>query len=70
MGLVQLNEATQAGKRGLRKLLSATRHLAVAIREQGRHQRYRGPGVTIYWHVEKKSLCVYSQLKSCSASGW
>ncbi len=21
----------------------------------------------IYWHVEKKSLCVYSQLKSCSA---
>ena len=22
----------------------------------------------IYWHVEKKSVCVYSQLKSCSAS--
>lgn len=22
----------------------------------------------IYWHVEKKSLCVYSQLKSCSSS--
>ncbi|EGJ72783.1 putative transposase Tn3 family protein (plasmid) [Streptomyces sp. Tu6071] len=32
------------------------------------HQRYRGPGVMIYWHVERKSLCVYSQLKSCSAS--
>ncbi|MGC5401019.1 Tn3 family transposase [Streptomyces sp. DT20] len=32
------------------------------------HQRYRGPGMMIYWHVEKKSLCVYSQLKSCSAS--
>lgn len=32
------------------------------------HQRYRGPGVMIYWHVEKRSLCVYSQLKSCSAS--
>ena len=32
------------------------------------HQRYRGPGVMTYWHVEKKSLCVYSQLKSCSAS--
>ncbi|WTA23665.1 Tn3 family transposase [Streptomyces sp. NBC_00853] len=32
------------------------------------HQRYRGPGVVIYWHVEKKSLCVYSQLKSGSAS--
>lgn len=22
----------------------------------------------IYWHVEKKSLCVYSQVKSCSSS--
>lgn len=32
------------------------------------HQRYRGPGVMIYWHVEKKSLCVYSRLKSCAAS--
>ena len=31
------------------------------------HQRYRGPGVMIYWHVEKKSLCVYSQ-PTCSAS--
>jgi TnpA family transposase len=29
------------------------------------HKRYRGPGVMIYWHVGKKSLCVYSQLKSC-----
>jgi len=32
------------------------------------HQRYRGPGVVVYWHVERKSVCVYSQLKSCSAS--
>ncbi len=32
------------------------------------HARYSGNGVMIYWHVEKKSLCVYSQLKSCSAS--
>ncbi|MFF3677400.1 Tn3 family transposase [Streptomyces sp. NPDC002120] len=32
------------------------------------HQRYRGPGVMMHWHLEKKSLCVYSQLKSCSAS--
>ncbi len=32
------------------------------------HQRYRGPGVMIYWHVERKSVCIYSQLKSCSAS--
>ncbi|WP_030776305.1 Tn3 family transposase [Streptomyces sp. NRRL F-2664] len=32
------------------------------------HQRYRGPGVMIYWHAERKSVCIYSQLKSCSAS--
>jgi TnpA family transposase len=32
------------------------------------HQRYQGPGVMIYWHVERKSVCIYSQLKSCSAS--
>ncbi|MDX3783499.1 Tn3 family transposase [Streptomyces europaeiscabiei] len=32
------------------------------------HQRYRGPGVMIHWHVERKSVCIYSQLKSCSAS--
>jgi len=32
------------------------------------HQRYGGPGVMIYWHVERKSVCIYSQLKSCSSS--
>ena len=32
------------------------------------HARYRGPGVMIYWHVEKRSVCIYSQLKSCSSS--
>jgi TnpA family transposase len=32
------------------------------------HIRYRGPGVMIYWHVERKSTCIYSQLKSCSSS--
>ncbi|GAA2276107.1 hypothetical protein GCM10010145_38910 [Streptomyces ruber] len=32
------------------------------------HQRYRGPGVMICWHVERKSVCIYSQLKSCSAA--
>jgi len=31
------------------------------------HARYRGPGVMVYWHVEKNSACVYSQLKTCSA---
>jgi hypothetical protein len=32
------------------------------------HVRYGGPGVMIYWHVEKNSVCVYSQLKVCSSS--
>ncbi|HRS32823.1 MAG TPA: IS4 family transposase, partial [Rectinema sp.] len=32
------------------------------------HIRYRGPGIMIYWHVEKKSACIYSQLKACSSS--
>jgi len=32
------------------------------------HTRYGGRGVMIYWHVEKKSMCIYSQLKSCSSS--
>lgn len=32
------------------------------------HIRYRGRGIMIYWHVEKNSTCIYSQLKSCSSS--
>jgi len=32
------------------------------------HIRYRGPGIMVYWHVEKKALCIYSQVKRCSAS--
>ncbi len=32
------------------------------------HIRYGGRGVMIYWHVEKKSTCIYSQLKRCSSS--
>ncbi|HMU87553.1 MAG TPA: transposase, partial [Agitococcus sp.] len=32
------------------------------------HVRYGGRGVMIYWHVEEKSLCIYSQLKRCSSS--
>lgn len=32
------------------------------------HARYQGQGVMIYWHVEKKSTCIYSQLKRCSSS--
>jgi len=32
------------------------------------HNRYGGPGVMIYWHVERRSTCIYSQLKNCSSS--
>ena len=32
------------------------------------HARYRGRGIMIYWHVEKNSACIYSQLKTCSSS--
>lgn len=32
------------------------------------HIRYGGRGVMIYWHVERKSTCIYSQLKRCSSS--
>ncbi|MCK9553613.1 Tn3 family transposase [Aquamicrobium sp.] len=32
------------------------------------HARYGGRGVMIYWHVEKRATCVYSQLKRCSSS--
>jgi hypothetical protein len=32
------------------------------------HQRYRGPEIMIYWHVERGRVCIYSQLKTCSAN--
>jgi hypothetical protein len=32
------------------------------------HSRYGGRGVLIYWHVERKSMAVHSQLINCSAS--
>lgn len=32
------------------------------------HVRYGGRDVMIYWHVERKSLCIHSQLKSPSSS--
>lgn len=32
------------------------------------HARYGGRGIMIYWHVEKNSTCVYSQLRRCSSS--
>jgi len=30
--------------------------------------RHHGNGVMIYWHVERKAVCIYSQLKTCSSS--
>ena len=32
------------------------------------HTRYGGRGVMIYWHVERRSVCIHSQLKRCSSS--
>lgn len=32
------------------------------------HFRYSKKGVMIYWHVDQKSLCIYSQLKDCTSS--
>src|SRR6266536_3550480 len=32
------------------------------------HSRYGGRGVLIYWHVERKSMAIHSQLLDCSAS--
>ena len=32
------------------------------------HSRYGGRGVLIYWHVERKSLAIHSQLLNCTAS--
>lgn len=32
------------------------------------HHRYKNKVVMIYWHVDKKALCIYSQLKTCSSS--
>lgn len=32
------------------------------------HTRYQGRGIMVYWHVEKRAACIYSQLKTCSSS--
>lgn len=32
------------------------------------HLRYGGRGVMVYWHVDKNSCCIYSQLKRVSSS--
>jgi TnpA family transposase len=30
--------------------------------------RHRGPAIMIYWHVERKAVCIHSQLKTVSSS--
>lgn len=32
------------------------------------HMRYGGRGIMVYWHVERKAVCIYSQLKRVSSS--
>lgn len=32
------------------------------------HVRYGGRGIVIYWHIDRKSVLIFSQLKSCSSS--
>ena len=32
------------------------------------HIRYKGNGIMAYWHVEKKALCISSQIRRCSDS--
>jgi TnpA family transposase len=32
------------------------------------HRRYGGRGVMVYWHVEQRAVCIYSQLKTVSSS--
>lgn len=32
------------------------------------HVRYKGWGIMIYWHVENKSMCMYSQMKKVTES--
>jgi TnpA family transposase len=32
------------------------------------HVRYRGPGIMVYWHIDKKSACIHSQVKGVSSS--
>lgn len=32
------------------------------------YPRHRGPGVSVYWHVEEKSMCVHSQVNTPNSS--
>jgi TnpA family transposase len=32
------------------------------------HIRYRGPGIMVYWHIDRKATCIHSQVKGVSSS--
>jgi TnpA family transposase len=49
-------------------MLPTTRGFRPVHAQESANSRAFGPGVMIYWHVERKSVCVYSQLKKCSSS--
>lgn len=56
-------EATTACSSDSKKFTSWDQNLSTEW-----HARYKGAGVMIYWHVTTQSICVYSQLKTCSSS--
>ncbi len=56
-------EGTTAGASDAKKFAAWDQNLLTEW-----HVRYRGPGVMVYWHIERKSVCIYSQLKRCSSS--
>ena len=73
---VQIADATFAARRhglwGARSTAVASDSVHVRALDQNLltewHSRYHGRGVLIYWHVERKSMAVHSQLICCSAS--
>ena len=57
---------TNAGLQRMARSLGASGCRVAALRPW--HVRYGGRGIMIYWHVERNSLCIHSQLKSPSSS--
>lgn len=56
-------EATTSCAADSRKFISWDQNLMTEW-----HARYHGAGIMIYWHVNKQSICIHSQLKTCSSS--
>lgn len=56
-------ESTTACAADSRKFISWDQNLMTEW-----HARYHGAGIMIYWHVNKQSICIHSQLKTCSSS--